>query len=289
MNRTLFEEHVPEEFSDDDDADEEVSKIFSNEGHSNDKNIPLSLVLKWLDDINLQNTRLKELRRDMLSPAPIPDATTPKTLVRHARTKSSAMKTPSSNNSTPTQTEVKKSILQVPSIVVTSSMLAKQDTSGESEHPEAQMPRHKRRLSNPGNFTGHESEIRIVDRIQRHSQPDTSNLYVDETAVLQRWSSSPSVLSTTKNPSSQFYCMLTTLDSRMSQGNVEVPPMFCRYECADDCVSALYRKYGTTCTTGLSLSGSILKILSCGAQFAFSSSEHALSVFEILARRGKIV
>ena len=77
--------------------------------------------------------------------------------------------------------------------------------------------------------------------------------------------------------------MLTSLNSDSTLH----PPMFCRYESVEDCVIGLERKFGKTCLTGLSLSGCTLKLQDCGVQYDFSSPEHAISLFEILARKGK--
>lgn len=109
-----------------------------------------------------------------------------------------------------------------------------------------------------------------------------SESYIDIDTLLPSPSSlSPSTSRSTE--SSQFCCMLTAT----SDSSIKFPPMFCQYECAEDCIATLVKNYGKQCLTGLSLSGYTLKLNHCSVKYVFSSAEHAMSVFEILAMKGK--
>ena len=244
----------------------EQSDEFDPEPKYQDKQIPLPVVLKWLSEVNFRNSRLSKLRQTSKSPDPTPEAKTPKTLIRHTRNQNKKPKSPRSGTN--------------PHIVISSC--------DGSPLPKVKTSKHKRSIT-----LGSPTDLKMDDLLKpipKYSYSDDDVRKDDDSdcgskiSMLPRWSSSPSSLGTCKK-TSQFYCMMTSLncDSTLQ------PPMFCRYESVEDCVIGLERKFPKKCLTGLSLSGCSLKLQDCGIQYDFSNPEHAMSLFEILARKGKDV
>ena len=292
----MYEQDNQDTTSDQDATSDVIQKIFEE-----DKQIPLEVILRWLSEVNLKNDKLRQIRKTITSPKCVPNASTPKTLVRHARNLKD--KTVVSQVPIITVTECDNTFIQQPTRSKSQPLLeisshkqirlllqqskAKSQSqledltipsqNSQSQYKPQYKPQPQSKLKIKRSFTPDNLSLKDVDNTyQRDCYSDDDVVYNGYNGYNGYNDYSPIIHKKT----SQFCCMLTTPNSN-------IPPMFCKYEFAEDCVSALYKKYGVNSVTGLSLSGSLLKLNKCGVQYMFSSSEHAMSVFELLARKGK--